>query len=427
VSQSVRIPSYRLHKPSGQAIVTIGGRMFYLGRYGSVESRSEYGRVVAEWQSGPPEIPPASPTMPSAPADLTVAELFRSYFRRCRDYYVKNGRVTSQVTTIHLALDVANRLYGHTPCRDFGPLALKACRAEFVGQGLSRNECNRRTNLIKQAFRWGTENELIPAGIFHALQSVAGLRKGRCGARETTPIGPVSDAIVDRTLEHLSPIVASMARLQLLAGMRPGELVIMRARDLNMTGPVWEYRPDSYKGEHHEALPPKVIMLGPQAQEIIRPYLSLDISGYLFSPQRALDEHVAERRAGRKTKLWPSHVARQAKERAGRGRRTYGDRYSVASYRQAIARACDRAFPHPELSAIPRKRLTAEQRAELKAWRKSHRWHPNRLRHAAGTAIRRRFGLEGSQAILGHSELTSTQVYAAKSLDLAREIMRQIG
>ena len=193
MNRPIRIPSYRLHKPSGQAIVTIRGKMFYLGRYGSVESRSEYGRIIAEWQAGPSEIPPASASTAPVPSDLTVVELSASYFRHCQEYYVKNGELTNQVTMIHLALDVVNRLYGHMLGRDFGPLALKACRAEFIRKGLSRNECNRRTNLIKQAFRWGTENEMVPAGIFHALQSVAGLRKGRSEARETAPSGPVPD------------------------------------------------------------------------------------------------------------------------------------------------------------------------------------------------------------------------------------------
>jgi hypothetical protein len=79
------------------------------------------------------------------PSDLTVAELFVAYLRFCEQYYVKNGETTNQVTMIHLALKVAKQLYGHSPCRNFGPLALKACRAEFVRNGLSRHECNRRT------------------------------------------------------------------------------------------------------------------------------------------------------------------------------------------------------------------------------------------------------------------------------------------
>jgi hypothetical protein len=89
--------------------------------------------------------------------DLYVAELFVAYLRYCGQYYVKNGEVTNQVTMIGLAPEVARRLYGHAPCRDFGPLALMACRAEFIGEGLSRNQCNRRTNLINQAFGWDRE------------------------------------------------------------------------------------------------------------------------------------------------------------------------------------------------------------------------------------------------------------------------------
>ena len=99
--------------------------MFYLGRYGSVASRSEYGRIIAEWQAGPPETPPASPTMPSVLADLTVAELFRAYFRHCQQYYVKNGEVTNQVTMIHLALQVAR-----TPLRPHSLSGLRSPGAE---------------------------------------------------------------------------------------------------------------------------------------------------------------------------------------------------------------------------------------------------------------------------------------------------------
>ena len=34
-------PSYRLHKPSGQAVVTLANRDYYLGRYETPESRAE--------------------------------------------------------------------------------------------------------------------------------------------------------------------------------------------------------------------------------------------------------------------------------------------------------------------------------------------------------------------------------------------------
>jgi hypothetical protein len=44
-----QVPSYRLHKQSGQAIVTLNGRDFTLGRHGTKESRDEYQRVTSEW------------------------------------------------------------------------------------------------------------------------------------------------------------------------------------------------------------------------------------------------------------------------------------------------------------------------------------------------------------------------------------------
>ena len=44
-----KIPAYRLHKPTGQAVVTLNGRDFYLGRHGSPASRDEYDRLIAEW------------------------------------------------------------------------------------------------------------------------------------------------------------------------------------------------------------------------------------------------------------------------------------------------------------------------------------------------------------------------------------------
>lgn len=53
MSRSVKVPSYRLHKQSGQAVVTLSDglgrrRDVLLGRHGTPESRVEYARVIAE-------------------------------------------------------------------------------------------------------------------------------------------------------------------------------------------------------------------------------------------------------------------------------------------------------------------------------------------------------------------------------------------
>jgi hypothetical protein len=43
------VPAYRLHKPSGQAIVMLNGRDRVLGSHGTAESKAEYRRLIAEW------------------------------------------------------------------------------------------------------------------------------------------------------------------------------------------------------------------------------------------------------------------------------------------------------------------------------------------------------------------------------------------
>jgi integrase len=427
-------PKYRHYKPKDLAVVRIDGRDIYLGRYNSPESWERYHRLLAERHKGSIAAP-----VPSQPAQIeppTITRLCLGYYEHAQRYYVKAGEVTNQVRMIRLSLKVLRRLFGSTLAKDFGPLALRTCQAEFIRDGLSRSEVNRRTNLIKGLFRWGVSQELVPAPVWQALLSVGGLRKGRTEARETVPVGPVPEAIVERTVEHLCPTVAAMVRLQLVTAMRPGELVTMKARDLDMSGPVWEYRPGSHKTEHHEKA--RVIMIGPRGQEIIRPFLALDISGFLFNPRQAMEEQNIEKRVRRRTPLRESHMRYQEKRRKARGRRPLGDHYTVNAYRIAIARACDQAFPHPEIPEriegetgrkfIQRRKVwRQENAAAIIAWKKAHRWHPHQLRHAAATYIRKQFGAESSQVVLGHAQLQTAEIYAQRNLDVARQIMREIG
>ena len=46
------VPTYRKHKSTGQAVVTLGGKDHYLGRYGTKDSKAEYDRLIAEWLAG---------------------------------------------------------------------------------------------------------------------------------------------------------------------------------------------------------------------------------------------------------------------------------------------------------------------------------------------------------------------------------------
>ena len=54
-------------------------------------------------------------------------------------------------------------------------------------------------------------------------------------------------------------------------------------------------------------------------------------------------------------------------------------------------------------------------------------WHPNQLRHTRGTEIRRLYGIEAAQVLLGHSRADVTQIYAEKNLSQSVEIARRLG
>jgi integrase len=89
--------------------------------------------------------------------------------------------------------------------------------------------------------------------------------------------------------------------------MRPGEVTIMRTIDLEMTGKVWFYRPGSDQGrlgKHKSTYKgfSRVIPIGPKAQEILRPWLRLNLTEYLFQPREAREQFDAERRAQSKSK-----------------------------------------------------------------------------------------------------------------------------
>jgi integrase len=383
-------PRLCLHKASGCGVVKLHGKKHYLGKYGTHACQERYERMIAEWEaSGRREPVQLRPEGPS------VAELIRDYQEFARGYYQKNGKPTSQVEQTKHALSPLGRLYGSTPAKDFGALALKAVRQKFINAALSRAEVNRKIQKIIRMFKWAVSNELVPASAHHRLTAVGGLKKGRCTLRDLPPVKPVPEIFVDAVLPHVCRQVGAMIRLQRLTGMRPGEVIAMRTMDITMSGAVWEYRPGSHKTEHYGK--DRIIFVGPKAQEILKPWLRADLAAYLFSPREATAERARKLRKARRTKVQPSQRNRRKKNPL----RAPGEQYRVSGYAMAIRRACVRAgVPH---------------------------WAPNQLRHNAATQLRREFGLEVARAVLGHSSIVTTLVYAEEDQTAASNAMLRIG
>jgi len=257
MGKGVRLPPYARHA-SGQAKVRIAGKDFYCGRHGTPASRERYERLVAEWVAQGMPRPWSGPCRAGKLAngcDLVVVELVQRYLKFTDDYYRKDGRATSELLAVRAALQYVHRLYSRLPVSEFGPVALKSCRELMVRRGLARKTVNSYVGRIRRMFRWGTENELIPAAVNEALRCVAGLTFGRTPAHETKAIRPVERSRVEAVLPIVSRQVRAMIELQLLTGMRPGEVVQMRACNLSVGEDVWRYRPAAHKTQHQSLAP----------------------------------------------------------------------------------------------------------------------------------------------------------------------------
>jgi integrase len=214
-------------------------------------------------------------------------------------------------------------------------------------------------------------------------------------------------------MRHVTPTVAAMVELQRLTGMRPGEVVVMRACDIDTRGAVWIYRPHVHKNRWrgHE----RQVFLGPKAQEIVRQYMKPAVDAYLFSPTDSIAIYRAEIHATRKTPL--GYGNSPGTNRVRKPKRKPRSHYDADAYRRAITRGCDYA---------DRAAHTANPEVDEET-RLVPRWHPHQLRHNHATAVRRDFGLEIARILLGLKTATMTELYAEADSAKAVEIAAKIG
>ncbi len=202
-------PAYCLHKPSGLAKVKYRGKITYLGKYGSSESKEAYARFVANLPKPDEQTALAAPS-PGTP--LLVTEIILRYFRHTKVYYAKDGKPTGEHVTVRSSLRPVDEAFGSLPARDFGPKCLKQVQQRMIALGWSRRYINKATSIVKRCFVWCASEELIDASTAMALRTVPGLLKGRTDAREKAPVGPVSEAHIVAIFPHVSSLVVAVAR-----------------------------------------------------------------------------------------------------------------------------------------------------------------------------------------------------------------------
>lgn len=363
-------PSYP-KKPhsSGQARITVDGKDYYLGRWGTPESRAAHARFVLDWvaRKGPPiDIKKA-----------TISSVCDSYLNYAKTYYVKRERPTGEYHKIKHITETIKGLFGSYPIGEFRQDSLKALRAHWVEKPCSLNVVNQYVKVVVRMFGWAAEEGIVPKEIHDSLRSVRSLVRGRTTARVYEPIGPAPEASVEATLAVLdreNPTMAAMVRVQRLTGMRPIEVCYMRPEDLRETEDGLEYvvPPEANKEDHVGKA--RVVMIGPRARAILAPFLE----GH---PGKGRAVFRIKRRGRWKAGEWPG--------------------YDPRSYNDLVVRACRRA--------------------------KAPTFTVNQLRHSAATEARKRFGLEMARVMLGHSDQKTTTVYAEQDRARARREIDEIG
>jgi len=151
-----RPPKYS--KMGKYAVVYYGGKSYYLGRYGSDESKVAYSRLLAEIQASPTGVP-----LPKEEQHVTVRELAAAFL----DYSQSSINPTDYAHYRTVVLDFLDKLYGDdTPVEQFKPSCLKLVRQEMMkSRRFCRNIINKYIKFTVANFGWGVEHNLVPDNV----------------------------------------------------------------------------------------------------------------------------------------------------------------------------------------------------------------------------------------------------------------------
>lgn len=343
------VPSYRLHKSSGQAVCYVDRNEVYLGRYDSPESRLAYATLIQRLMAGET----VTTGKPAAPPSVTVNELLLRFVTEELPRYAEAERFC-----LMGAIRITRQLFGESDVVDFGPLALRAVRNAMVAgdpdavpkprKPWSRSFTNKQTKRLRLVFRWGVSWEMVPQAVADALGAVKSLARGDCDAAESRPRRAVPDADLQSIRAQLSGMTRDLFDLLLLTGARSGELLSLTTSMIDRTGDIW--RADLANHKTRRFGHGRTLFFNRDAQALLLSYMSADPDKPLF-PVRRDSFGAAVKRAAIKagagpitphhlrhtvaTRLADSHGTEAAQRLLGHADSAMTEHYSRAAERLA--------------------------------------------------------------------------------------------
>jgi integrase len=256
--------AYCLHRPSGQAYVRVRGRIHYLGKYGTHESRVRHQNIVAAALAGVALVNAARP--------LSVGELAERFVLAMREEHGERSWWN------HIARGVALTLcakHAGMEAAAFGPKSLQDIQQALLREGrLTRYGVNRRKQSIVAMFKWAVSQELVQPSVWHALQSVKAIRRGK--GRDNPPRVPADPAAVDAVVAHLNASgnhgAALCVRFMRATGCRPGEAFAATAADFRLSESLPTYTVQEHKNTHRGM--ERIVPLNAAAVAVVREALA---------------------------------------------------------------------------------------------------------------------------------------------------------
>lgn len=387
------IPQPLIHAASNRLYVrfTDGNgkrRQVYFGDASDPSAYEAYQRWVAEAvKTGGRTKPSKAPS--AEPGIYVLWELIDAFLKHAANRYRKRGEFTSTAHGIQracqLLIDSGDDI--NTAVKSFGPRRLRLYQEYLASLDLSQVTINRYVTYIRRMFSWAAEQELIEPEQVYKLRAVPGVRAGvpvgssGTAPRRTEPRDAVPLSDIKAVFPAVTRGVRAMIRMQLLTGARPGEICGMRVGDVaehpqDTSCMVYTVRPEFDKVAHHDKTSPTRVFLGPRASRLFR-VLARGRSSeeFLFSPTWSYADH--RRRAAVKGTRRSANAVRKP-----RGKQ---DRYTVAGYRRAIARACE------VVGCVS--------------------WSPHQLRHTRASKLAAEAGVVVARDLLSHTDLQVTNRY----------------
>lgn len=364
-------PPYCLHKSSGHAYVTLDGVPQYLGKHNSPASLKKYSQLIAQHAAGA-IIEKAKPL--TIGSNLTVAEVALKYIDYAKGYYKKNGRQTDEVQCIKSALRPLADLFPDVIANEFGPLMLKAVREAMIPERDKKVGRGKKTVKVRWTRRY----------INMSVNRIRRMFKWAVSNELVVPTVLTALQAVEPLMEGRTTAREHMPRhaVPIDAIQQIKKNVPKRTRDMI---DVW-------------------LLTGARPGELV-----------------TLTGEMIDKKKYRSKGVWIAELKDHKMAHKGKQRfLVFGPKAQAILKRYEVADPTKRLFPINRATASDAMKKACR---ELNIPVYTAHW----LRHTKGTEVRDTFGLDHTQATLGHAHASISELYANVDLEKAIEVASKVG